>query len=147
MNKDVASQIVEESFRHAPFHRFLGLDFVTIEPGVAEVSLPFREELVSDPDIPYLHGGVIGALLDIAGDYAIATLLGRGVPTVDMRIDYLRTAGREALTAQARVVKLGRSLGVADADVRNKQGDLIAVGRILYSTRDPRVPSREVTTR
>lgn len=126
----------ERAFRLAPFHQFLGLTFKETEPGVVELRLPFREELVSNPAIPYLHGGVIAALLDIAGDYAIATRLGRGVPTVDMRVDYLRAAGREPLTAHARVVKLGRSLGVADSEVRNAEGQLIAVGRVVYSTRE-----------
>lgn len=126
---------MEERFQRSPFHRFLGLSFETLEPGVVEVRLPFRPELISNPEVPYLHGGVIGALLDIAGDYAIATQLGHGVPTIDMRVDFLRSAGRESLTARASVVKLGRTVGVADSEVRNDEGELVALGRILYSTR------------
>ncbi len=123
------------AFAAAPFHAFLGLTFSSGKPGSAELELPFREELISDPSVPYLHGGVIASLLDIAGDYAIATKLGRGVPTIDMRVDFLKAAGREALTARACVVKLGRSLGIADAEVMNRRGEVLAVGRILYSTR------------
>jgi uncharacterized protein (TIGR00369 family) len=124
-----------QKFLTSPLHQFLGLSFTSPEPGVAEVHLPFREELISDPDVPYLHGGILGTLLDVAGDYAVATRIGHGVPTVDMRVDFLRTAGREALTAHARVVKLGRSVSVTDAEVRNLQGDIIAIGRMVYSTR------------
>lgn len=127
----------DEGFRTSPFHVFLGLEFASPQPGVAEIFMPFREELISHPDIPYQHGGVLAALLDIAGDYAIATQLGRGVPTIDMRADFLRTAGREPLRATGRVVKLGRSVGVADAEVRNEANDVLAIGRIVYSTRDP----------
>jgi uncharacterized protein (TIGR00369 family) len=125
----------EDGFRDSPYHRFLGLEFALAEGGVAEVRMPFREELVSDPDVPYLHGGVIGALLDIAGDYAVAAQLGRGVPTIDMRVDFLKTAGREPLVARARVIKLGRAVAIADAEAFNAQDERIAVGRILYSTR------------
>ena len=124
----------EDGFRDSPYHRFLGLEFA-LNDGVAEVRMPFREELVSDPDVPYLHGGVIGALLDIAGDYAVAAQLGRGVPTIDMRVDFLKAVGREPLVATARVVKLGRSVAIADAEARNDQGELVAVGRVLFSTR------------
>jgi uncharacterized protein (TIGR00369 family) len=131
----VTADEVEREFRTSPYHEFLGLEFRSNEPGTAEIDMPFREELVSDPDVPYLHGGVIAALLDIAGDYAVATRLGRGVPTIDMRVDFLKTAGREPLTARARVVKLGRSLAVADAEVANAQGEILAVGRIVYSTK------------
>ena len=119
----------------APFHRWLGLRFTAVADGQVELLCPFREELVSDPDVPYLHGGLIATLLDIAGDYAIATRLGRGVPTVDMRVDFLRAAGREDLTVRGIVQKFGRSLSVADAECRNSAGQTIALGRILYSTR------------
>ncbi len=131
---------LDREFATSPFHAFLGLEFSTDAAGAVLIRMPFREELVSDPSVPYLHGGVIGSLLDIAGDYAIALQLGRGVPTIDLRVDYLKVAGREALTATARVVRLGRSIGVADAEVRNATGELIAIGRVLYSTRDPNPP-------
>jgi uncharacterized protein (TIGR00369 family) len=127
----------QDTFLRSPFHRFLGLTFASPEPGVAEVHLPFREELVSDPDVPYLHGGILGTLLDVAGDYAVATRVGHGVPTIDMRVDFLRTAGREPLTARARVVKLGRSLSITDAEIRNARGEIVAIGRIVYSMRAP----------
>ena len=127
---------IEQEFSETPFHRLLGLEFASGDAGTAEVRMPFREELISDPNVPYLHGGAIASLLDIAGDYAVATQLGRGVPTIDMRVDFLRTAGREALLARARVVKLGRTLGVADAEALNEAGEIVAVGRILYSTRE-----------
>ena len=128
---------VDRDFTTCPFHAFLQLRFDTDEAGTARVTMPFREELVSDPSVPYLHGGVIGSLLDIAGDYAVALELGRGVPTIDMRVDFLKVAGREQLVASAKLVRLGRSVGVADAEVRNAKGELVAVGRILYSTRAP----------
>ncbi len=131
---------VDREFTSSPFHAFLGLSFATDDTGAVRVTMPFREELVSDPAVPYLHGGVIGSLLDIAGDYAVALELGRGVPTIDMRVDYLKVAGREQLVASAKLIRVGRSVGVADAEVRNAKGEVIAVGRILYSTRAPSPP-------
>jgi len=59
---------------------------------------------------------------------------GRGLPTVDLRIDYLRPAQKGDLFAEAAVVKGGRTLGVADITVTNGAGKKIAVGRGLYST-------------
>jgi uncharacterized protein (TIGR00369 family) len=125
----------EDGFRDSPHHRFLGLEFALLEDGTAEVRMPFREELLSDPDGTYLHGGVLAALLDTAADYAVAAQLGRGVPTIDMRVDFLKPAPRETLVATASVVKLGRSVAVSDAEARTEQDELVAVGRILFSTR------------
>jgi uncharacterized protein (TIGR00369 family) len=132
----------------APFHKFLGLRLLQFGDGSAEILMPFREEVISNPDIPYIHGGVIASLLDIAGDFAVVSQLGRGVPTIDMRVDYLRTAGRENLLAVARVIKLGRTLATADAEVRREDGKTIALGRILYSTamRAPAAPADAALT-
>jgi uncharacterized protein (TIGR00369 family) len=119
----------------SPFHRFLGLRLRRYGDGVAEILLPFREELVGDPDVPYLHGAVVGGLLDIVGDYAVASRLGHGVPTIDLRVDFLRVAGREDLVGEATVVKLGRALAVVDAEAHGADGRLLAVGRLLYAVR------------
>ena len=79
-------------------------------------------------------GGIISALIDIAGDFAIASKLGLWVPTIDLRVDYLRPAREGALVALARAVKVGKTVGVADVELRNGQGAVVAVGRAAYST-------------
>ena len=81
-------------FSHSPFMRFLGLVIVTAEKGRVEIRLPYREEFIRVDGSDWLHGGVISALADIAGDYAVITETAPGVPTIDMRVDYLRPARR-----------------------------------------------------
>jgi uncharacterized protein (TIGR00369 family) len=120
----------------SPFHRLLGLQMVRAEDGVVEMRLPWRDELGRADDSDWYHGGVISALIDIAGDYAIASKLGRGVPTIDLRVDYLRPARRGELRALARAVKVGRTVGVADVELRDANGAVVAVGRCAYSTVD-----------
>ena len=115
---------------HSPFQRLLGLEMVRAEDGMVEMRLPWRDELGRD----WFHGGVISALIDIAGDYAIASKLGRGVATIDLRVDYLRPARRGDLRALARAVKVGRTVGVADVELRDANDAVVAVGRCAYST-------------
>jgi uncharacterized protein (TIGR00369 family) len=103
--------------------------------------LPWRDELGRADDSDWYHGGVISALIDIAGDYAVASKLGRGVPTIDLRVDYLRPARRGELRAIARAVKVGRSIGVADVELRDAKGAVVAIGRCAYSTTDPGDPT------
>ena len=38
------------------------------------------------------HGGPIAAVIDTVGDYALIMLLGRPLPTINFRVDYLRPA-------------------------------------------------------
>jgi uncharacterized protein (TIGR00369 family) len=120
----------------SPFHRLLGLQMVRAEDGAVEMRLPWRDELGRADDSDWYHGGVISALIDIAGDYAIASKLGRGVPTIDLRVDYLRPARRGELRALARAVKVGRTVGVADVELRDANDAVVAVGRCAYSTVD-----------
>ena len=118
----------------SPFHRLLGLELVRAEAGLVEIRLPWRDELGRADGSDWYHGGVISALIDIAGDYAVASKLGRGVPTIDLRVDYLRPARQGELRAVARAVKVGRTVGVADVELRDAQGAVVAVGRAAYAT-------------
>ena len=79
------------------------------------------------------HGGVIATLIDVAGDFALALIVGGPVPTINLRVDYLRPATRTNLTATARVRRAGRTVGVVDVDVHDDNGKLVAVGRGCYS--------------
>ena len=78
-------------------------------------------------------GGPIAAFIDIVGDFAIGILVGGGVPTINLRIDYLKPAVGEALTASARVRRRGRTVAVIDIDVVDAKGSLVAIGRGTYS--------------
>jgi len=118
-----------------PFQRFLDMTVEAADPATGEVviRLPFRPEFSRSAGEPQLHGGVTAALIDIAGDYAVACLIGRTVPTINLRIDYLRMGGGGDLIATARVIKPGRTIGLVDIEVRDTDGCLIAVGRGDYS--------------
>jgi uncharacterized protein (TIGR00369 family) len=72
-------------------------------------------------------------VIDTAGDYALVMTVGRPLPTVNFRVDYLRPAINTALTATARVRRAGRSVGVVDVEVTDSRGALVAVGRATYA--------------
>lgn len=120
--------------RSAPFHRWLGVELTRLESDFVELALPWREEFISDPTIRYTHGGILAAFIDLAADYAIAARLGRGVPTVDLRVDYHKAALPGPLHARASVIKLGGTLATAEARVYDEKQALIASGRGVYLT-------------
>ncbi len=121
------------SEEHSPFHDFLQLDAKKTGEGEVEVRIPFRPEFRRGADSDMIHGGVISTLIDIAGDFAVAAIVGGGVPTIDLRVDYLRPAIGTALLAKAKAVKVGRTVAVADVEVFDDAGKLVAVGRGAYS--------------
>jgi uncharacterized protein (TIGR00369 family) len=106
-------ETLDAMVRGCPFHRWLGVSLQSLSVDAVEILLPWREEFVSDPEVRYTHGGILAALIDLAGDYAVAARIGRGVPTVDMRVDYHRAAMPGALVARASVIKLGGTLATA----------------------------------
>jgi uncharacterized protein (TIGR00369 family) len=126
--------VIELEVEHSPFHRLIGLELTRAQEGEVEMRLPWRDDFRRHDGSDWYHGGILSALIDIAGDYAIASKLGRWVATIDLRVDYLRPARQGTLTALARAVKVGRTVGVADVELRDGNGAVVAIGRCAYST-------------
>ena len=72
----------------------LGIAVEAVEHHHVQMSMPYRESLIGDPDTGVLHGGAITALLDTCCGFAAATALDDlgMTPTIDLRIDYMRAA-------------------------------------------------------
>ena len=131
---------VQAALDASPFQRVLGLRLVALDPGAGRIVLdlpwhpgPARQAGGRQAGGRQVHGGVIAAVLDIAGDYALALGLGRFPATADLRCDFLRTAEGD-LRAEAVVLRAGRRLGLADVTLADGAGRLVAVGRASYAT-------------
>ncbi len=127
-----------ELLKESPFQQLFDLSCTRLErtAGEVEIVMGYTASVERSPGTRQYHGGAIASLIDIAGDYALWAMLGYGVPTINIRIDYLRPASDTRLRAQARVRKAGRTVGVVDIDVLDDQGRLIAVGRGTYGTKE-----------
>ncbi len=124
--------------RNCPFHGWLGVRLLSLGPHEIAITMPWRGEFGSDPSSSYAHGGILASLIDLAADYAIAARIGRGVPTVDLRIDYHRAAIPGTMIARATVIKLGATLATAEARIFDATNRLVASGRGVYLTLPPR---------
>jgi uncharacterized protein (TIGR00369 family) len=139
MDTNVLRQVMEN---YIPFNTFLGVRVVLLEDGFVRMEIPFRPEFVGDPMRPALHGGVISSLVDTAGGCAVWCSLEDArarVSTIDLRIDYLRPGRLEALVGEARVVRLGNRVGVADIKVFHAEAPdaIIATGKGVYNISIP----------
>jgi uncharacterized protein (TIGR00369 family) len=92
---------------------------------------------VVNPDRRYTHGGSRRTCRSRA-DWALVKRTGRGVPTVDMRIDYHAAAMPGDLTVKGRVVRAGSQFSTAEAHVYDADGKLLASGRGTYFTAPPK---------
>jgi len=125
-------EALREMLRVAPFHRWLGLEIVELSDEHLILEMPWRDEVVSNPMIGSVHGGILSALIDLTGLYAINALGGSARATADLRVDFHRPATSGPLRAIGRVVKLGKQISVAETRIEDCDGRLIASGRGAY---------------
>ena len=117
-----------------PFNAWMGLHLIALDDDGLTLGLRWREEMISNPKARVTHGGILGALIDVAADFIIGAKVGTPVPTVDLRVDYHRVAAPGDLKAIGRIVRLGSTNSVAEAHVYDDEGRLIASGRGVYFT-------------
>src|SRR5579859_1913093 len=138
MSDDLTIEKVQALITRGPYHQWLGLKVTALGEDSIELKATWREEWVVNPDKRYTHGGILAALVDLAADWALVARTGRGVPTLDMRVDYHRPAMPGDLLARGRAIKWGGQFSVAQAEVFDKDDALVASGRGLYFTAPPK---------
>ena len=94
-----------------PYMRFLGM---TAELAGDEMTaiLPFAPHLVGNVMLPALHGGVLGAFLEMTAlaQLSVREPQRRMPKTIDVTIEYLRPGRALTTYARADVRKLGRRI-------------------------------------
>ena len=95
----------------------LGVRLLRAEPGCVELALPYSGK-VTQQQLGF-HGGATGMLADIAGGYAALTLAPEGleVTTVEYKINFLAAFKDGELRATGKVVRAGKRITVAAAEV------------------------------
>jgi uncharacterized protein (TIGR00369 family) len=140
MSDDMTLEKVQAIITRAPFHQWLGLTVVAVGDDSIEIKAKWREEWVVNVERRYTHGGILAALIDLAADFALIKQTGRGVPTIDMRVDYHRVAMPGDLIMRGKVVRAGSQFATAEAQIFDLDGKLIASGRGTYLTASPKTP-------
>ena len=94
-----------------PYMRFLGMRAELAGDEMTAV-LPFAPHLVGNVMLPALHGGVLGAFLEMTAicQLGVREPLRRQPRTIDVTIEYLRPGRALTTYARADVRKLGRRI-------------------------------------
>jgi len=81
-----------------------------------------------------MHGGAIASLIDTAVALAIAGVSEPGdrFTTVELKVNYLSPIRTGRAIADARLIKTGRRIIVADCDVSDSSGKLAAKALVTY---------------
>jgi uncharacterized protein (TIGR00369 family) len=119
-----------------PFHRLLGIQLVSMENGSATLLVPFKPELVGDPRVSRIHGGVISTVMDAAGGAAGMTTLQSAkdlISTIDIRVDFIHPGRPEDILVEGNIVRDGSSLIFTTMRAFHPSDkETIAEGRAVY---------------
>ena len=127
---------VRERGRANRFWRHLGVEVVDAREGWVRLRVPIRDELCNDPGAP-VHGGVYGALVDMAiggalGTFGTPTAGGVDQTTLDFNVSLLAAAREGELFAEGQILRRGRTIVFGETRITDGGGRLLAVGRATY---------------
>lgn len=111
---NMARQFIEA----IPHAQALSMRLDELEEGVAQISMPYDEKLVGDPETGVIHGGAVSVLMDTCGGAAVMSHPGAaaGTATIDLRIDYMRPATPgQRISARAECYHMTRSVAFVRA--------------------------------
>jgi len=113
-----------------PVARLLGFAFTEVEAGRVVMALD-PAEFHYNP-LSTVHGGIAATLLDSVMACAIHSTLpaGRGYTTLEIKINYVRaiTAATGRLTAEGKIIHVGRQVATAEGRLVDAEGRLYVHG-------------------
>ena len=113
-------------FKIAPYPLHLGIEIVDRGEGFARLRLPYRKKLTNP--VGKLHGGAIASVADTAMAVAIGSFvkIPGGHSTVKLGIKYKAPVTDGEVIAEARVTRQKGKLFLAEAVIKNGNGQVIA---------------------
>ena len=117
------TQRVQTSLARQGMMRAWGVRLERADVGMCELYMPFSDAVSQQQGS--FHGGAMGALADIAGGYAALTVAPPGceVMTAEYKINFLAAKSGGQLRAVGTVVRAGKRLIVATAEVTHVADD------------------------
>lgn len=118
---DTTDRIIA-AFEAVPYARFLGVQLAFNGDEMTAI-LPFADHIVGNPFLPAIHGGVLGAFMELAAIGQLSALHphARLPRTVDVSVEYLRTGRPLTTYARATVKKVGRRVANVHVEAWQEQ--------------------------
>jgi uncharacterized protein (TIGR00369 family) len=122
---------LENRLAQIPVFKKLRYQLGTMKDGNARLTAPY--DPAYDGVFESFHGGLLMTLADTVSCVAVLTLAGADavVTTTDMNIRFLAPCRSDA-TAEAKIIKFGKTLCPVSVEIRDTQGTLVAVGQVTY---------------
>lgn len=112
-----------------PYWKLLGMQLIDIKKGWAKVALPITEKLKNGFGV--VHGGALFSPADSAVGTALLGLVENDttMATIEMKINYIKPIREGTIIVEARIIHMGRTIALGEADICDNAGNLL--GKVL----------------
>jgi len=120
---------VNQLVNRSPYFDLLTMKIVKVSTGFSELEIDLAQKHLQP--FGFVHGGVYASIIDAAAFWSLFYDIedpDTGVTTVDLTVNYLAPTVSGKLIAKGRQIKMGKTLGYADAEVTDASGRLLAHG-------------------
>src|SRR6476620_8821252 len=123
--REMAQRMIDAG-QQPPIFKLLGAKLTRIDDRRAHIELEVDERLANP--MGTLHGGILCDIADAAMGIAYASTLeeGESFTTLELKINFFKPIWTARLTATARLVKRGKTVGMTECDVVDEKGSLVA---------------------
>jgi uncharacterized protein (TIGR00369 family) len=152
LNEEYVKRI-NQLVNRCPYFELLSMKIKEAGAGFSVLEIDLAEKHLQP--FGFVHGGVFASIIDAAAFWALFYEIedqNAGATTVDLKLNYLAPAASGKLIAKGRQIKLGKTLGYAEAEVTDVNGKILAHGTstlIILGGKglvlDPPLPSKFIT--
>lgn len=122
----VGEAMIRGEVAQPPVANLVGFQLVALERGKSTMVLEAGEQHANP--MGTLHGGILCDVADATMGMAFASTLevGESFTTLELKINFLKTIWDGQLQAIGRVVQRGRTIGLVECEILDKEGNLVA---------------------
>jgi uncharacterized protein (TIGR00369 family) len=112
----------------SPYFSLLSMKIKDLQWGASLLEIQVEEKHLQP--FGFVHGGAIASIVDAATFWAVFPQVekGLGLTTVELKVNFLAPTQKGKLAATGRCIRLGKTLALGDAEIRNNEGGLVAHG-------------------
>ncbi len=120
---------INEIVNHCPYFELLSMKLQDMGIGYSVLEIDLAKKHLQ----PYgmVHGGVFASMIDAAAFWSVYFGIedqSAGLITVDLKLNFLEPATSGKLIARGRQIKVGGTLGYAEAEVTDETGKVLTHG-------------------
>lgn len=127
LNPQYVDMLIEGT-NDCPYFKLLSMKLLQFDIGRSLLQIDLQEKHLQPFGV--VHGGVFSTILDAAAFWSVFPEVDEssGMTTVDLKLNFLAPASHGKLIAHGRRIKLGKTLGLAEAEIRSEDGRILAHG-------------------